>query len=119
MTTVSGLPFRQGQHICALYSTPEEQLSVAAAYIAAGVAQHERCLYAASSGEALDRFRHTLQSIGTDSDEAESRGALLLRTKDEAHLAEGRFDTERMLAMLNGAVEDAFECRLCWAPDVW
>lgn len=107
MGTVTGLAFQRGQHICAFYSTSDEQLSVAADYIAEGLAKNERCLYAADSAAALDQFRDRLHSSGTDAVAAESRTALLLLTKHQAHLADGQFDSERMLNMLNAAVEDA------------
>jgi hypothetical protein len=107
MQVIGGDTFRQGQHICAVYDTAEEQVAVAVAYVADGLAKHERCLYVADSGNALDWFRAELRKGGLDADAMEASGALLLSTKDRAHLAEGRFDSERMLRMLNDAVEQA------------
>ena len=107
MESIAGQAFQQGQHICAIYATEDEQLAVAAAYVTDGLEKGERCLYAAYSDAHVDRFRSSLQSAGVDVAAAERSGALLLRTKDQAHLSEGRFDSERMLRMLNEAVETA------------
>ena len=107
MERISGEPFRQGQHICAVYENAEEQLAVAVAYLADGLNKHERCVYVADSASALEAFRLQLRTAGVDADAAEAAGALLLWTKDRAHLVDGHFDCERMLRMLNDAVEHA------------
>jgi hypothetical protein len=49
--------YRQGQHICLIYETPEDQLAVAAAYVADGLRAGERVLQVAESAAALHRFR--------------------------------------------------------------
>src|SRR5262245_46591816 len=46
-------PFKQGDHICALYESEHEQLSTAAAYVADGLAHAERCYYVGQSQPAL------------------------------------------------------------------
>jgi hypothetical protein len=107
MQKITGDTFQQGQHICAIYDTEEEQLAVAAAYVVDGLVKHERCLYVADSHARLDEFRHRLAAAGIDVAAAESSAALLLLTKAQAHLFNGRFDSERMLRMLNEAVEAA------------
>ena len=104
---LGGLGFQQGQHVCSLYHSREEQQRVALAYVAEGLRKNERCLYVADTDAALDQFREQLGATGADGFAAESTGALLLLTHAEAHLAGGRFDTERMLSMLNAAVEEA------------
>jgi two-component system, chemotaxis family, sensor kinase Cph1 len=107
MQTLAGRAFEQGQHICALYDTRDEQIDVAAAYIADGLDRGERCLYAPDSAGSLPAFRSRLRKHGIDAGEKKTAGALLVLTKEQAHLIDGRFDSERMLAMLNRAAEDA------------
>ena len=101
------MPYGHGQHICFFYDTQEEQLAVAVAYVTDGLNKGEQSLYVADSEKELDHFRIGLERSGVDVVGAESRGALLLRTKRQAHLIGGCFDCERMLKMLNAAVEDA------------
>jgi hypothetical protein len=103
----SGVPFRHGDHVCAIYSSPAEQWVTAARFIAQGLRTGERCLFAGYSAEDLVGFRAALRHEQIDPDEANARGALILLTKEEAHLRDGCFDSERMLRMLNDAVEDA------------
>ena len=99
--------FRQGEHICSVYDTAEEQLATAAEYLADGLRSGERVFYVAESKSALSRFNAALGEVGIDAAAQIKRGALIQSTHDEAHLAEGRFDCERMLRLLNEAVEAA------------
>ena len=99
--------FKQGEHICVLYDTEEEQLSIAADYLADGLRGGERCLYVGRSVESLTGFRAALRRLGIHADVAVKRGALVLAVSADAHLIDGRFDCERMLRLLNDAVEAA------------
>lgn len=107
MDRIAGHTFQQGQHICAIFDTAEEQLALAAVYVADGLGKRERCLYVADSPAHLEQFRSKLVAAGIDVANVESSAALLLLTKAQAHLFDGRFDSERMLRMLNEAVEAA------------
>jgi hypothetical protein len=99
--------FHQGQHICALYDTADEQRAVAAQYLADGLRRGERGLYVADSRAALEQFRGALRVVGIDADAGVGAGALIEGTRDEVHLLGGHFDCERMLRLLNDAVESA------------
>jgi hypothetical protein len=101
--------FRQGDHICSIYDTEEEQLATAAAYLADGFRRGDRCLYVADSAAAMQRLRTALSACGVDAGAQIERGALLELTHSEAHLIDGHFDCERMLALLEGAVAQALE----------
>ena len=99
--------FKQGEHICALYRTKEEQLAVAAEYVADGLRLGERAFYVGATRAALARFRAALRAVGIDAAAMARRGALIEATHAEAHLENGCFDCERMLRLLNDAVETA------------
>ena len=100
-------PFRQGEHICVVYYTPEEQRAVAANYIADGIRRGERTYYVADSRAAIERFDVALWTNGIDVPEALRRTALVEATYEEAHLVDGHFDGERMLRLLNEGIESA------------
>jgi hypothetical protein len=104
--------FSRGEHICALYDTEDEQLAVAAEYLADGLRRSERAFYVAESPAALARFRQALTELSVEVTREETRRALVLRTHAEAHLVGGQFDSERMLRLLNEAVEDALATAL-------
>lgn len=100
-------PFLQGDHICVVYYTPEEQRAVAANYVAEGLRRGERAYYVADSQAAIERFRVALWAHGIDVPAALRTTALVEATFGEAHLVDGRFDSERMLRMLNEGIESA------------
>ncbi len=99
--------FNQGEHICTFYDTADEQRSVAAHYLADGLRRGERCLYVAESRAALDPFHILLRNAGIDVESAVGRGALIEKTSAEVHLLNGTFECERMLRVLDEAVESA------------
>src|SRR5262245_10213946 len=101
--------FKQGEHICSLYETEEEQLSMAAEYMADGLRRGERCLYVGESIEALEQFRIALRRFAVDAGTMIGQGALILSTNAEAHLVDGHFDSERMLGLLNQTLEAALK----------
>jgi hypothetical protein len=99
--------YRQGEHICVVYRSIEEQLAVAAEYLADGLRRGERAYYVADSAAALRAFNEALAARGIDDVEALRTTALIEATHAEAHLVDGRFDSERMLRLLNEGIESA------------
>ena len=99
--------YRQGEHICALYTTQDEQRAIAAEYLADGLRKNERALYVTDTSEALLQFNDALSRRGVDVGAALDNGALVEQTHAEAHLVGGYFDSERMLRALNDGVEAA------------
>ena len=96
-----------GDHICALYESDEEQVAIASEYVAEGLRAGDRCLYVGASRAALECVRLALRALGIDVAAMLDRRALVEGTHAEAHLAGGRFDCERMLALLDDALEAA------------
>lgn len=120
MTTPPRLHYQQGDHVCTLYSTPEEQLAAAIEYIRAGLARGERCLYICCEHD-VPTFRAALRDGGINVSAEERQGALIIVTKEQGHLAGGRFDPARMIGMLREAVQDALDAGfegLCAAGDM-
>lgn len=112
--------YQQGDHVCTLYSTRDEQLAAAVTYIRGGLSRGERCLYVCCE-HSPDEFRAGLQDAGIDVAAEEARGALLLLTKHDGHLKGGSFDPDAMISMLHGAVKDALDAGfngLCAAGDM-
>jgi len=114
------LVYQQGDHICTLYESPEEQLRAAVEYIVGGFSRGERCLYVCGE-HTPDQLRAALRKVGVDVDVAENRGALILVTKEDAHLAGGFFDPNNMISLLHDAVRSALDdgfAGLCAAGDM-
>jgi hypothetical protein len=120
MTLQQRIVYQQGDHVCTLYSTPEEQLTAAIEYIRGGLGRGERCLYVCCEHD-VEQFRTALRGAGIDVDGEEQRGAVLLMTKHDGHLKTGSFDPAGMIAMLETAVKDALAAGfngLCAAGDM-
>ena len=114
------LVYQQGDHICTLYTSPEEQLQAAVEYIKAGLARGEQCLYVCGE-HTPEELRTALQAAGINVTEQELRGALSLATKAEAHLKDGHFNASSMISFLHQAVQDALDAGfsgLCAAGDM-
>ncbi|HZU30843.1 MAG TPA: MEDS domain-containing protein [Candidatus Angelobacter sp.] len=114
------LVYQQGDHICTLYASPEEQLQAAVEYVKAGLARGEQCLYVCGE-HTPEELRAALQASGVNVKEEEGRGALSLVTKAEAHLKDGHFNANNMISFLHQAVKDALDAGfngLCAAGDM-
>ena len=99
--------FRHGDHVCSIHETEEEQLTAAAAFIADGIGRGERGLYVAESGDTIRRLRDALGATGLDAGALAARGALIELTYAQAYLEGDRFDMERMLRLVSGAIAEA------------
>jgi hypothetical protein len=84
------LSYKEGDHVCTLFASPEEQLQAAVEYIRGGLARGERCLYVCCE-HPPEYFRAQLKKAGIDVQAEEARGALVLLTKYEGHLKGGSF----------------------------
>jgi len=114
------LVYQQGDHICTLYTSPEEQLQAAVEYIKAGLARGELCLYVCGE-HTPQELRAALRKTGVKVGKEEARGALSLVTKSEAHLKDGHFKPSNMISFLHQAVKDALDAGfngLCAAGDM-
>ena len=120
MASPPRLVYRQGDHVCTLFSSPEEQRSAAVEYIQQGLARRERCVYVCGE-QSPDECRAALRAAGVDVAREEARGAIVLLTKETAYLQGGSFSAARMIDLLRSAVEsalaDGFE-GLCAAGDM-
>lgn len=101
--------FQQGEHICVVYQTAEEQRAVAADYLADGLRRGERAYYVADSAVSMELFNRALSALGIDVAEALRTTALIEATHAQAHLIDGHFDSERMLRLLNEGIEAAVD----------
>lgn len=114
------MKYQQGDHVCTLYTTREEQLAAAIEYISGGLSRGERCLYVCCE-HSPDEFRAGLAEAGIDVETEQARGALVLLTKHDGHLKGGSFDPDKMISMLHAAVKDALDAGfkgLCAAGDM-
>jgi hypothetical protein len=94
------------RHRCMIYDgAPSVHLSVIAGAAIERFIANYRCFYL-NSPAMVAGLRSVLAASGVDVVDATARGALVL-SSDQSHLVDGEFDVERMLALLEKAVEQA------------
>jgi PAS domain S-box-containing protein len=94
------------QHVCLVYDSQEEQLATVIPFLRIGLERGERCLYVMDENSA-SAVAAALSAEGVDVDSKLRSGALVLATKREAYLKEGRFDPDWMIGFLKESVEAA------------
>ncbi len=112
--------YQQGDHVCTLFVSPEEQLAAAVEYIRGGLERGERCLYVCGEHTPAELKRH-LKRAGVNVEKEIKRGALVLVTREQAHLQGGHFNPDKMITLLEAAVQDALDAGfagLCAAGDM-
>jgi hypothetical protein len=85
--------------------SPAKHLRGLAAAIVENLKNNKRCLYL-NSPTMVAGIRSYLAAAGLDVALEVEKGALVL-SSDEGHLVDGQFDSERMLALLDDAVDEA------------
>lgn len=104
MSSLSAL--QQGDHVCAIYDSPEEQLATISEYIKAGLDAGERCLYIVDNRTAEDVLGG-MAAAGIDVATAQAGNRLALATKRESYLHAGSFDPDAMLASVARLTDQA------------
>jgi two-component system, chemotaxis family, sensor kinase Cph1 len=97
----------RGDHACVIYTTRDELVRVAAAYLEDGFTAGEQCWYVASTADEADDVRVALGGLGIDVALAERRQALRLVMAQDFYLASGTFDPEQMLQRFSDVIAAA------------
>jgi DNA-binding CsgD family transcriptional regulator len=95
-----------GDHVCCLYQTEEEHQAVLTAFLRQGLERGEKVLYIVDIHAAEVVLRY-LRDDGLDVEPFLSRGQLTILSRDETYVQEGRFDPDRMMALLRTETEQA------------
>lgn len=93
-------------HICAFFHGPDEEYRVLLPFIKEGLERGEKAFHVVDPQLREAHLRH-LGSAGINPTAAEQSGQLELRNWHEAYLRDGHFDQSRMLALLQGALDNA------------
>jgi hypothetical protein len=101
------MPFKRGDHVCAIYSTTEELTREVAHFLAEGLRNRERSWYV-GSGDEIDSLRDELRRLGIDVAAESKRKALQLISGDAAYIVHGTFNPEATIQIFNDAIEQAY-----------
>ncbi len=97
---------QQGDHVCAVYDSPEGQIRTISEYVRAGLNLGERCVYIVDD-RTVDEVLGGLSAAAVDTGAARDSGRLLLTTKRDSYLQAGCFDPDGMIVTLAAMTDQA------------
>ena len=100
-----GRRINDARHVCAFYSSRDEEYAIMGPYAREGAQQGERILQIVDPARREDHLAR-MRRAGVPVDDLLRGGSLTVAGWDEAHLQDGYFDMDRMLGALEGAVAD-------------
>jgi len=101
------MPFKRGDHVCAIYSTTEELTREVSRFLAEGLRNRERSWYV-GSGDEMESLHEALRQLGIDVAGETERKALQLIAGDAAYIVQGAFNPEATIQIFNDAIEQAY-----------
>jgi PAS domain S-box-containing protein len=99
---------KPGDHLCAIYQTPEQQQRILIPYIRQGLERREKVVYIIDHSTA-ESILVLLEQAGVPARQALASGQMEIFSRDEAYLAGGSFDPDRMIATLKQLEAKALE----------
>jgi hypothetical protein len=120
--SLAGSPLGELRHVCAFFSTEEEEYRVLLPFIRDGLECGDKAVHVVNPDRRDEHF-HRLASAGIDTTTALRNGQLDVRINTEAYLRDGKFDQDRMLEtfeqLASGNAQGRFPlsrivCRMDW-----
>lgn len=103
--SLAGKKVRPNQHVCAFFSSKEEEYRVLMPFIKEGFERGERAFHVVDPGHREAHLQRLGES-GIKVDEAERRGQLEVRRWQEAYLRDGHFDQSRMIELIQSVMRE-------------
>jgi len=91
-------------HICAFFTSPEEEYRILLPFIKEGLAGGEKAFHTINPQRREDHLQH-LAAAGIDVAAASRSDQLEVRTWNEMHLRNGRFDQDKTLAVFKDVIQ--------------
>ena len=104
LQTISDLT--PGDHLCCLYQTEAEHRAAVVPFLRQGLERREKVIYIAEAHTA-EAILGYLRDSGLGVEPHLACGQLRLLAADEAHLGEGAFDPDRVIALLQAETTQA------------
>ncbi len=97
-----------GTHLCCIYRSKDEQMTALSSFMKIGVERNEKCLYIVddrTKQEVIDAFKDQ----DFDLEEVMKTNQFEFMTKSETYLKDGFFDPDKMIGLLEDAMEKALK----------
>jgi len=95
-----------GDHLCCLYASEDEHRALLSPFLRQGLERHEKVLYIVDDHTAGQILAY-LDADGVEVAPYLQRGQLTILSSDKAYMSAGRFEPERMIALLRSETERA------------
>ncbi len=112
-----------GDHLCCFYETKEEHRASATPFLLRGLEENDGILYIVDASDAVLPLEY-LAEEEIEAGPLLASGQLSILSADQTYLQSGRFDPERMIALLRAATDRALArghkalwivCEMTWA----
>jgi hypothetical protein len=123
--SLAGSELGDTRHVCAFFSSEDEEYRVLLPFIRDGFERGDKAVHIVNPDQRGDHLRR-LAAVGIDTTVAEQRGQFELRTNTDTYLRDRRFDQEQMLAVFeelasgnakHGYPLSRIVCRMDWAAE--
>lgn len=102
---LAGRTLTQKRHVCAFFHSREEQIRVLMPFLKEGIDRGEKILRIMDPRHR-DEYLRAYSAGGIDVHSAEQNGQLEIRHWHDTYLQDGRFDSSRMLELLEEGLEE-------------
>ena len=96
---LAGKALDRRRHVCAFFNSKDEEYRVLLPFIKEGFEQGDKGFHIVQDGHRPEH-RRLLAEAGIGVADAERKGQLEIRRWEDAYLRDGRFDQDRMLALI-------------------
>ncbi len=121
--SLAGSQLNDVRHVCAFFSSNEEEYRVLMPFIKEGLLCGDRAIHIINPDQREDHLQRLTQ-VGIDTAAVQQNGQLEIRNNTDAYLRDGQFDQDRMLEafekMASGNAKGDYPlsrivCRMDWA----
>ena len=103
--SLAGKRVRANQHVCAFFSSKEEEYRVLMPFIKEGFERGDRAFHVVDPNHRATHMNR-LGEAGIPVGDAERRGQLEVRRWQEAYLRDGHFDQQRMIDLIQEVLRE-------------
>jgi hypothetical protein len=101
---LAGTVLDRRRHVCAFFNSKDEEYRVLLPFITEGFEQGHKAFHIVDPQHRPEHLRR-LEQAGIDVNAAEGKGQLEVKRWEDAYLRDGRFDQNRMLALIEEVLQ--------------